>query len=44
MNRVAREIKSAYFDLGLALERIRLVEKNKLILEDILHIAEDTTG
>ncbi|MDQ3185725.1 MAG: TolC family protein [Pseudomonadota bacterium] len=44
VNRVAREIKTAYFDLGLTLERIRLVEKNKLILEDLLHIAERHYG
>ena len=41
VNRVAREIKMAYFDLGLALEMIRLVEKNKNILNEFLHIAED---
>ena len=44
VNRVARDIKTAYFDLGLTLERIRLVEKNKLILEDLLHIAERHYG
>jgi outer membrane protein, heavy metal efflux system len=44
VNRVVREIKTAYFDLGLTLERIRLVEKNKLILEDLLHIAERHYG
>lgn len=41
VNRVVREIKMAYFDLGLALEMIRLVEKNKNILNEFLHIAED---
>lgn len=41
VNRVAREIKIAYFDLGLTLEMTRLVEKNKIILEELLHIAED---
>jgi outer membrane protein, heavy metal efflux system len=41
VNRVAREIKIAYFDLGLTLEMIRLVEKNKNILNEFLHIAED---
>ncbi|HEV7929212.1 MAG TPA: TolC family protein, partial [Nitrosospira sp.] len=44
VNRVARDIKTAYFDLGLVLERTRLVEKNKLILEDLLHIAERHYG
>jgi outer membrane protein TolC len=44
VNRVARDIKIAYFDLGLTLERTRLVEKNKLILEDLLHIAERHYG
>jgi outer membrane protein TolC len=41
VNRVVREIKTAYFDLGLTLERIRLVEKNKRILEDFFHVAEE---
>ena len=41
VNRVARDIKIAYFDLGLTLEMTRLAEKNKLILEELLHIAED---
>lgn len=44
LNRVVREIKIAYFDLGLTLERTRIVEKNKLILEDLLHIAEQHYG
>lgn len=44
VNRVVRDIKIAYFDLGLTLERIRIVEKNKLILEDLLHIAERHYG
>ena len=44
LNRVVRDIKAAYFDLGLILERTRLVEKNKLILEDLLHIAEKHYG
>lgn len=44
VNRVVRDIKVAYFDLGLTLERTRLVEKNKLILEDLLHIAEKHYG
>ncbi len=41
VNRVVREIKTAYFDLGLTLETTRLVEKNKLILEEFSHIAQD---
>ena len=40
VNRVARDIKIAYFDLGLTLARTGLVEKNKLILERFLQIAE----
>ena len=40
VNRVAREIKVAYFDLGLTLEMTGLIEKNKLILEQFLRIAE----
>ena len=44
VNRVVRDIKFAYFDLGLILERTRIVEKNKLILEDLLHIAERHYG
>ncbi|HEY6043786.1 MAG TPA: TolC family protein [Nitrosospira sp.] len=41
VNRVVRDIKIAYLDLGLTLERTRIVEKNKRILEDLLHIAAD---
>ncbi|SOD41671.1 TolC family protein [Nitrosovibrio sp. Nv4] len=41
VNRVARDIRTAYTDLGLTLEVIHLVEKNKLILEEFLHLAED---
>jgi len=40
VNRVARDIKIAYFDLGLTLEMTGLVEKNKLILGQFLRIAE----
>lgn len=40
VNRVVRDLKVAYFDLGLAVEMTRLVEKNKLILEHFLQIAE----
>lgn len=41
VNRVIRDLKLAYFDLGLILEMIKLSEKNKLILEGFLHLAED---
>ena len=41
INRVVRDLKIAYYDLGLTLETIKLVKKNKLILEELLHIAED---
>ncbi|HKX52631.1 MAG TPA: TolC family protein [Nitrosospira sp.] len=41
VNRVVRDIKVTYLDLSLTLEMTRLVEKNKLILEELLHIAED---
>ncbi len=44
INRVVRDIKIAYFDLGLTLERTRIVEKNKQILEDVRHIAEQHYG
>lgn len=44
VNRVVRDIRIAYFDLGLTLERTRIVEKNKLILEDLRHIAERHYG
>lgn len=44
VNRVARDIKAAYFELGLILEKTRLAEKNKLILEDMRHIAEQHYG
>ena len=39
-NRVARDVKAAYFDLGLVDESVRLVEKNRRILEQFLAIAE----
>ncbi|MDV6344694.1 TolC family protein [Nitrosomonas sp. Is37] len=41
VNRVVRDLKVAYFDLGLTLEMTKLVEKNKLILEDLTHLAVD---
>lgn len=44
VNRVVRDIKIAYFDLGRTLEMTRLAEKNKLILEDFLRLAEDHYG
>ena len=40
VNRVARDVKNAYFDLGLTIEMIRLVEKNRLIVEQLLRITE----
>jgi cobalt-zinc-cadmium efflux system outer membrane protein len=40
VNRVVRETTIAYFDLALVLESIRLIEKNKSILEQFLKIAE----
>ena len=39
--RVIRDLKLAYFDLGFTLEMTKLVEKNKLILEGFLHLAEE---
>jgi len=40
INRVIRDLKLAYYDLGLILERTKLVKKNKSILEGFLHLAE----
>ena len=40
LNRVVREIRTAYYDLYLVIESTRLVEKNKFILEQFLRIAE----
>ena len=40
VNRVVRDVKTAYFDLGLTLEMTKLVEKNKLIVEQLLLITE----
>jgi cobalt-zinc-cadmium efflux system outer membrane protein len=40
VNRIARGIKTSYFELGLTLEMTKLVKKNKLILERFLRIAE----
>ena len=44
VNRVARDIKTTYFDLGLTIEMTRLVEKNKLTLEQFLRIGESRYG
>lgn len=41
VNRVMHDLKTAYFDLGLTLEMIKLVEKNKQVLEHFLRIAEE---
>lgn len=40
VNRVQRDVKTAYFDLGQVDESVRLVEKNRRILEQLLSIAE----
>lgn len=40
VNRVVHDLKTAYFDLGLTVEMIKLVEKNKQTLEHFLRIAE----
>jgi outer membrane protein TolC len=39
-NRVARDVKLAYFDLALTGESIRQLQSNRLILEQFLRIAE----
>ena len=39
-NRVARDVKLAYFDLALTEETIRQLQSNRLILEQFLKIAE----
>ena len=41
VNRVVRDLRVAYYELGLTLEMTKLVEKNKLILEDFTHLAVD---
>ncbi|AEJ02449.1 outer membrane efflux protein [Nitrosomonas sp. Is79A3] len=41
VNRVVHDLKTAYFDLGLTLEMIKLVEKNKQTLERFLLVAEE---
>lgn len=40
VNRVQRDVKMAYYDLGQIDESVRLVEKNRRILEQFLSIAE----
>lgn len=40
VNRVVHDLKAAYFDLGLTLGMIKLVEKNKQTLEHFLRMAE----
>ncbi len=40
VNRVARDARASYLDLALVIETTRLTEKNKLILEQFLKIAE----
>jgi len=40
VNRVMHDLKISYFNLGLTLEMIKLVEKNKQTLEHFLRIAE----
>ncbi|MBI5910076.1 MAG: TolC family protein [Betaproteobacteria bacterium] len=39
-NRVVRDVKQAYFDLALTDETVRLLQSNRLILEQFLRIAE----
>ena len=43
-NRVAREVKLAYYDLALTDETVRLLKNNRQILEQFLHIAESRYG
>ena len=40
VNRVAREVRVAYFDLALVAETTRIVEQNRLVLEQFLKTAE----
>ncbi len=39
-NRIVRDLKLAYFDLGLVIASTRFVENNKLTIEQFLRIAE----
>jgi len=40
MNRVARDVKLGYFDLAYALRSAELVERNRLVLDQFLRLAE----
>lgn len=40
VNRVARELRVAYYDLALVVESTRLVEQNRALLHQLLKIAE----
>jgi outer membrane protein TolC len=40
MNRITRDVKLAYFDLGFAIQSARITENNKRVLEQLLQIAE----
>jgi len=40
VNRVARQVKLAYFDLALAVESVRLLKDTTLVLEQFLRIVE----
>jgi outer membrane protein, heavy metal efflux system len=44
VNRVRREVKVAYFELGFVDESLRLAERNRRILEQYLSIAEARYG
>ncbi len=39
-NRIVRDLRLAYFDLGLVISSTRFVENNKMIVEQFLRIAE----
>ena len=44
VNRVRRDVKVAYFDLGLTDESLRLAESNRRVLQQFLSIAEARYG
>ena len=44
VNRVRRDVKVAYFDLGLTDESLRLAQRNRQVLEQFLSIAEARYG
>lgn len=44
LNRVLRDVKVAYFELALALESARVVQRNKQVLEQFLKISESRYG